>query len=287
MKLKNISPILLMMILLVSIFSCQEDELQPDNGTGSNTENSNDQLVGTWSLEYPVDASRNVQYLLTFKADSTAILSVGVLSNTEQTFSNSNLWQRNGDIACISDTIFYQYSLDGKQIRLTKDRYTQKHPSKDINEFWETSLLYNDDKIDLTTFKLLDVYRYDYDHNGYSTTSFNAYGSNEMNVNGEVVKDREDAMKHGTGYDLYRNPVPTAAAASRRGENASCPVACDAYFNILTDPKGNPIQMSYYNRTTNKRTLLDGGFPSFLDKDYDGVISVNDTCFIGSLQKLN
>ena len=65
-------------------------------------------------------------------------------------------------------------------------------------------------------FRNQGVYRYDYDHSGYTEVSRATYGDN------------------------------TAAAAAERGENATLPVARDAAGNILYDSKGNPLHM-YFN----------------------------------------
>jgi TonB-linked SusC/RagA family outer membrane protein len=79
------------------------------------------------------------------------------------------------------------------------------------------------------------VYRYDYDHNGYTTASISSYGYAEVN---------------NTGYDAQGNPINTAAAAQRRHENFTCPIAYDADGNMLTDAKGIPLPMYYcYNES--------------------------------------
>ena len=66
------------------------------------------------------------------------------------------------------------------------------------------------------------VYRYDYDHNGYTTASISSYGYAEVD---------------NSGYDAQGNPINTAAAAQRRGENFTCPIAYDADGNMLTDAR--------------------------------------------------
>ncbi|MGM9621539.1 MAG: SusC/RagA family TonB-linked outer membrane protein, partial [Bacteroidaceae bacterium] len=82
------------------------------------------------------------------------------------------------------------------------------------------------------------VYRYDYDHNGYTTASISNYGYAEVG---------------NTGRDQYGNPINTAAAAERRGENFTCPIAYDADGNMLTDAKGIPLPMYYcYNESNRK-----------------------------------
>ena len=110
------------------------------------------------------------------------------------------------------------------------------------------------------------VYRYDYDHNGYTPSSINAYGYAEV---GE------------TGRDAQGNPINTSAAALRRGENFSCPIAYDADGNMLTDAKGVPLPMYYcYNEGT--RYQFQGGDAIYEDVNHDGQIDRYDMVYLGN-----
>ncbi|MCR5433131.1 MAG: SusC/RagA family TonB-linked outer membrane protein [Bacteroidaceae bacterium] len=110
------------------------------------------------------------------------------------------------------------------------------------------------------------VYRYDYDHNGYTPASINAYGYAEV---GE------------TGKDAQGNPINTSAAALRRGEDFSCPIAYDADGNMLTDAKGVPLPMYYcYNEGT--RYQFQGGDAIYEDVNHDGQIDRYDMVYLGN-----
>lgn len=99
-------------------------------------------------------------------------------------------------------------------------------------------------------FKYAGVYRYDYDHSGYTTESYDTYGDN------------------------------TAAAAAERGENATCPIARDANGNILYDSKGNPLHM-YYNYG-GKNYEFKGGDVIYEDINHDGQINELDIVYLGN-----
>lgn len=300
---------LLFLFSVTYFVSCSDNEMNPNNEPTGESQNfeQNNPLLGTWSLTYPIDENRSVNYHMTFKSDSTAILFVGVLFTEDPTNNRYFYWRRNGDITLFYDSIFYKYRFDGSNINLTKVGYKihsnadwemegynrdannyyeiPHHPSMKINDFWETSLKFVNNKIDITTFKINDVYRYDYDHNGYTQTSFGMYGYDEVDAKGNRVADAYEAALYGTGYDIYGNPIKTAAAASRRGENALCPITHDINGNILTDYKGNPLPMYYYNVQTEEKTQIQGGFPCIADQKHDGIISNDDICFVGSLRK--
>ena len=99
-------------------------------------------------------------------------------------------------------------------------------------------------------FKYKGVYRYDYDHSGYTEESYNTYGEN------------------------------TAAAAAERGENATCPVARDENGNILYDSKGNPLHMYYNYGGTNYE--FQGGDVIYEDINHDGQINELDIVYLGN-----
>ncbi len=110
------------------------------------------------------------------------------------------------------------------------------------------------------------VYKYDYDHNGYTTASIAAYGY---------------AEDGNTGYDAAGNAINTAAAAARRGEIATCPVAYDAEGNMLTDKQGNPLPMYYcYNETYHYQ--FQGGDAIYEDINHDGQIDRYDMVYLGN-----
>ena len=107
------------------------------------------------------------------------------------------------------------------------------------------------------------VYRYDYDHNGYTDKSQNEFGYSD------------------NGYDKYGRPINTALAASQRGENATCPIAYDAFGNMLTDSKGIPLPMYYcYNETY--RYQFQGGDAIYEDINHDGQIDRYDMVYLGN-----
>ena len=99
-------------------------------------------------------------------------------------------------------------------------------------------------------FRYKGVYRYDYDHNGYTEVSRSTYGDN------------------------------TAAAAEERGENATLPVARDASGAILYDSKGNPLHM-YFNYG-GKNYEFKGGDVIYEDVNHDGQINELDIVYLGN-----
>ena len=110
------------------------------------------------------------------------------------------------------------------------------------------------------------VYRYDYDHNGYTTASISSYGYAEVN---------------NSGYDAQGNTINTAAAAQRRHENFTCPIAYDADGNMLTDAKGIPLPMYYcYNESYRKQ--FQGGDAIYEDVNHDGQIDRYDMVYLGN-----
>ena len=99
-------------------------------------------------------------------------------------------------------------------------------------------------------FRYKGVYRYDYDHNGYTEISRSTYGTN------------------------------TAAAAEANGENATVPVARDASGAILYDSKGNPLHM-YFNYG-GKNYEFKGGDVIYEDINHDGQINELDIVYLGN-----
>lgn len=110
------------------------------------------------------------------------------------------------------------------------------------------------------------VYRYDYDHNGFTQESIAAYGYAENN---------------NTGFDAKGNAINTAAAAARRGENSTCPIAFDANGNMLTDAKGIPLPM-YYAYNESYRYQFQGGDAIYEDVNHDGQIDRYDMVYLGN-----
>ncbi|MCF0195806.1 MAG: SusC/RagA family TonB-linked outer membrane protein, partial [Bacteroidaceae bacterium] len=109
------------------------------------------------------------------------------------------------------------------------------------------------------------VYRYDYEHNGYTASSQYSYG----------------VSPNGSGYDKNGLPINTAMAAAQRGENATCPIAYDANGNMLTDSKGIPLPMYYcYNETY--RYQFQGGDAIYEDINHDGQIDRYDMVYLGN-----
>ena len=105
-------------------------------------------------------------------------------------------------------------------------------------------------------FRFKGVYAYDYEHNGYTDESYRTYGEN------------------------------TAAAAAKRGENATVPVARDAEGNILFDAKGNPLHMYFNYGGVNYE--FKGGDVMYEDVNHDGQINELDIVYLGnSNPKLN
>jgi len=142
--------------------------------------------------------------------------------------------------------------------------------------------------------RYLGVYKYDYDHNGITTSSVNAYGFAEVDENGRTEKEAKElgvAWGNGTGYDAKKNPINTAAADARRqggqlenlasGATPLCPVAYDADGRMLTDAKGIPLPMYYcYNETY--RYQFQGGDAIYEDINHDGQIDRYDMVYLGN-----
>ena len=99
-------------------------------------------------------------------------------------------------------------------------------------------------------FKYAGVYRYDYDHSGYTDESYETYGS------------------------------VTAYAAAQRGEDATVPVARDAEGNILYDSKGKPLHMYFDYGNTNYE--FKGGDAIYEDINHDGQINELDIVYLGN-----
>lgn len=99
-------------------------------------------------------------------------------------------------------------------------------------------------------FRFKGVYRYDYDHSGYTQESYNTYGEN------------------------------TAYAAEQRGENATVPVARDAEGNILYDSRGNPLHMYFNYGGLNYE--FKGGDMMYEDINSDGQINELDIVYLGN-----
>lgn len=141
--------------------------------------------------------------------------------------------------------------------------------------------------------KYKGVYRYDYNHNGYDNATFKAYGYSESVPDGaggyRNAKTADEAAAYGNGYNMVlRNgewvkgdAINTAAAAARRGENATCPIAHDAAGNMLTDSKGNPLPM-YYCYSEGSRYQFQGGDAIYEDINHDGSIDRYDVVYLGN-----
>lgn len=99
-------------------------------------------------------------------------------------------------------------------------------------------------------FRYKGVYRYDYEHSGYTQESRDTYGER------------------------------TAAAAQERGENYTCPIVRDANGNILYDSKGNPLKMYFNYGGTNYE--FKGGDVIYEDVNHDGQINELDIVYLGN-----
>ena len=99
-------------------------------------------------------------------------------------------------------------------------------------------------------FRFKGVYRYDYEHSGYTLESRETYGNN------------------------------TAAAAQERGENYTCPIVRDENGNILFDSKGNPLKMYFNYGGTNYE--FKGGDIIYDDVNHDGQINELDIVYLGN-----
>ena len=129
----------------------------------------------------------------------------------------------------------------------------------------------------------LGVYKYDYDHNGITTSSISAYGHAEAGNSGYAG--------NADGSINYNEPINTAAADARRnggqleylssGSIPLCPVAYDADGRMLTDAKGIPLPMYYcYNETY--RYQFQGGDAIYEDINHDGQIDRYDMVYLGN-----
>ena len=130
----------------------------------------------------------------------------------------------------------------------------------------------------------LGVYKYDYDHNGITNASVSSYGYAEADENGvarQYAQDHNLEWGTGTGYDQYGHPINTAAAAERRGEVHTCPIAFDADGNMLTDAKGIPLPM-YYCYNEGYRYQFQGGDAIYEDINHDGQIDRYDMVYLGN-----
>ena len=137
----------------------------------------------------------------------------------------------------------------------------------------------------------LGVYRYDYDHHGYKNPSISSYGYAEVDDQGhswQYAQDHGIDWGNGTGYagnadgtPNYNEPINTAAAAQRRGENFTCPIAYDADGNMLTDAKGTPLPM-YYCYNEGNRYQFQGGDAIYEDINHDGQIDRYDMVYLGN-----
>ncbi len=129
--------------------------------------------------------------------------------------------------------------------------------------------------------KYKGVYKYDYDHSGYTQASWYAYGQYEVDANGNTFSNYEDAVAHGTGYDANGYPINTASAALHRGDIATCPIAYDVNGNMLTDQKGEPLPLYYcYNESSAK--AFQGGDAIYEDINHDGQIDRYDIVYLGN-----
>ena len=77
------------------------------------------------------------------------------------------------------------------------------------------------------------------------------------------------------------NAINTAAAAGRRGDVNTCPIAFDADGNMLTDAKGNPLPM-YYCYNEGYRYQFQGGDAMYEDINHDGQIDRYDMVYLGN-----
>ena len=116
-------------------------------------------------------------------------------------------------------------------------------------------------------FRYKGVYAYDYDHNGITEESQNAY------ANGELDPNRP-------GYFVNGDKINTAAAAILRGENGTCPIAYDANGNVITDSKGNPLPMYFNYGGVNYQ--FQGGDAIYEDINHDGQINALDIVYLGN-----
>ena len=143
-------------------------------------------------------------------------------------------------------------------------------------------------------FRSQGVYRYDYEHNGYTNASWSTYGYAESVPDGNGgyrnANSYNEALAFGTGYHYEKDAngawqqaysINTAAAAAHRGENNTCPIAYDESGNMLTDAKGNPLPM-YFCYTESARYQFQGGDAIYEDINHDGNIDRYDMVYLGN-----
>lgn len=137
--------------------------------------------------------------------------------------------------------------------------------------------------------KYQGVYRYGYDHNGYTQETWSNYGYSEaITVDGvrRPATDYNEFLQYqstANGRDVKGNPINTAAAAQRRGENYTCPIAYDKNGNMLTDAKGEPLKMYYvYTNDGGTRYQFQGGDVIYEDINKDGQIDRYDMVYLGN-----
>ena len=87
--------------------------------------------------------------------------------------------------------------------------------------------------------------------------------------------------RNADGSINYNEPINTAAAAERRGEIHTCPIAYDADGNMLTDAKGIPLPM-YYCYNESYRYKFQGGDAIYEDINHDGQIDRYDMVYLGN-----
>ena len=127
----------------------------------------------------------------------------------------------------------------------------------------------------------LGVYKYDYEHNGFTSASIDAYGYAEVDEKGiswreaQKIEDYEWGVTggKGTGKDIYDNPINTAAAAGRRGDVNTCPIAFDVDGVLL------PM---YYCYNESYRYQFQGGDAIYQDINHDGQIDRYDMVYLGN-----
>ena len=138
------------------------------------------------------------------------------------------------------------------------------------------------------------VYKYDYDHNGYTRASWSAYGYAESVPDGNGgyrnSTSFQEAASAGDGWHwkqengqwVHDYQINTAAAASRRGDIATCPISYDAAGNMLTDKQGNPLPIYYAYTDNNAKYPFNGGDAIYEDINHDGQIDRYDMVYLGN-----
>ena len=149
------------------------------------------------------------------------------------------------------------------------------------------------------------VYKYDYQHNGVKPDSWKWYGYAESVPDGKGgyrnAASKDEARDYGVGYHYEQNettgewemkyPINTASADAHRsghsldrleaGEIPLCPIAYDSDGNMLTDAKGDPLQM-YYCYNEGSRYKFEGGDAIYEDINHDGQIDRYDMVYLGN-----